>query len=165
MLNQHQAVVQASKFILGSEFQEGVDIKTYITKEQRVAIIDMVVDMFQKNEADLSTEARVKFDTTQKLRTYTNGLVTNWFNKSKELNGGTKYEAKNPGSRAGSGDDQLKALKNLKTNLTLKGASSEALAKVEAAIEARVSAISASAPIKTKAVDVNVLPENLRDLV
>lgn len=165
MLNQHQAVFQATKFILGSEFKEGVDIKTYITKEQRAAVIDLVVDMFQKNEAELSERARAKFDTVQKLRTYTNGLVTNWFNKGKDLNGGVDYEVKNPGSRAGAGDEQLKTLKNLKANLVLKGASAEAIAKVDAVIEARISAITETSAVKLKEVNVELLPEELRGLV
>ena len=84
------------------------------------------------------------------------GLVNNWLRKDGRLNGGVKYTAKNPGSRSGSGDEAIRAMK------TLLSVTTDASAKLEiqAAIEAR------QAELKPK-VEVNVaaLPESLRHLV
>lgn len=165
ILSQHEAVVQATKSILGEMFIEGTDVKEYITKDQRYAVIDMVTNMLATGEADLSVEARAKFDTPAKLRSYTNGLVCNWFNKSKHLNGGVKYETKNPGSRAGSGDEQIKALKALRSNVMAKGGNTEALAKIDEAINARMAVISETTPVKLKDINIDALPTELRDLV
>jgi hypothetical protein len=164
-LNQHQAVISATKFTLGESFQAGADIKTYVTKDQRSAIIDLVCSMMNEGEAELSPEARSKFDTAQKLRTYVNGLVTNWFNKSKELNGGMKYEAKNPGSRIGSGDATLKALKALKANLEgNESTPADLIIKVEGKIAERINELKV---VTKKTIEFNAedLPSDIRELV
>lgn len=166
---QHEAVIVATKNVLGDAFQEGVDVKTYITKEQRAAVIDQVVAMFNEGAADLSEKATAKFDSASKLRNYTCGLVTNWFNRSRELNGGVKHEAKNPGSRQGSSDPQLKQLRQLR-EVTVASGNTVAIAKVDAAIEARTAEIESEreanrAKAKISKIDINLLPEDLRDLL
>lgn len=143
-LTQHAAVVAATKLILGSDFQEGVDIKTYVTKEQKSAITDEVTRMLAEGEAELSKEARAKYDDAKKLRSYTAGMVTNWFLKSKELNGNTKHEIKNPGSRAGSGDEKVKQMRALRAQLVAMG-NDDAVAKIDEAIKARLAEIKAAA--------------------
>ena len=77
--------------------------------------------------------------------------------RNTRLNGSEKYEAKNPGSRAGSGDEQIKALKALKSTLT----SLEDIEAIDKAIETRTAEIK---PIKTVAINVNALPEAFRHL-
>src|ERR1017187_7779629 len=47
------------------------------------------------------------------LKAYVSGLQSNWLRKDKRLNGGVKYTAKNPGSRAGSTDPAIKAMRLL----------------------------------------------------
>lgn len=44
---------------------------------------------------------------------YVSGLVNNWIRKAPEFNNDTMYKAKNPGSRAGSGDEQVREMKKL----------------------------------------------------
>lgn len=163
ILTQHAAVVFATKSILGDAFKPGVDVKTYVTKEQKAAITSAVTEMLATGEADLSIEARAKFDTEKKLYAYTAGMVTNWFNKSKDLNGDVKYVTKNPGSRIGAGNDQLSALKALRSNLVAKNASPESVAKIDAAINGILGELKAKTGVKD--VDMSLIPEELRDLV
>ena len=165
MKNQHQAVVSAAKEVLGTRFQSGVDIKSYVTKEERTKVIALVVAGFMAGEVEMSDEARVKYSDAKSLTGYTNGLVTNWFNKSKELNGGVKYEAKNPGARAGSNDEQIQEMKLLQKKLEAAG-NVEGAAKVAAAIVGRLEELKATkASAALREVDASKLPEELRDLI
>lgn len=115
---------------------------------------------FTNGTVELSAEAAAKYDTEAKLKSYTQGLVSNWLRKDVRLNGGSKYETKNPGSRAGSGDDTVKALRALRSTLT----NADQIAEVEMEIAARIAAFKAS---KTPKVEINaeLIPENLRHLV
>lgn len=142
-LTQSAAVVSATKLILADDFQAGVPVLSYITKEQRAAVVDEVTRMLVEGEADISAEALAKYG--DKLRSkYVAGMVTNWFTKGKELNGGVKHEIKNPGARAGSGDAKLKQMRDLRAQLVAMSASPDAVAKVDEAISARVAEIKAS---------------------
>jgi len=158
-MNQKEAVFTAVNNVLAENninFDAGTDAKTLITKTLRASIVDVVVAGFKSGEVELSAEAVTKFDSDQKLKTYTGGLVTNWLNKDKRLNGGMAYVAKNPGSRAGSGDPQLKALKALIAQVE-----PEARAEIQAAIDARISEIKPTS--SAKEVDYSALPESIRN--
>jgi len=81
-----------------------------------------------------------------------------YLRKDKRLNGGEKYEIKNPGSRAGSGDDMLKALKALRSTLT----DDDAIASIDEAIDNRIAELSV---VKKVTIDPESLPEHLRHLI
>lgn len=90
------------------------------------------------------------------LLKYIPGLVNNWVRKDKRLNGGTTYQAKNPGSRMGAGDEQLKNLKLLLAAVT----DEETKSKVQAAIAQR------QEELKPKAnINIEALPPHLRAFV
>jgi len=165
MKSQHEAVIAATKAVLGSRFEAGMDVKEVATKEDKQAVVAAVVKMFQADEAALSDEAKVKYADVKALIGYVGGLVTNWWNKSKELNGGVKYEAKNPGARAGSQDEQIKEMKNLQKHLEAAG-NTEGAAKVALAINARLEEIKALKSVtKLPAVDTSKLPAELRAMI
>src|SRR5665213_1962213 len=85
------------------------------TKPQLQQIYEYVALELHEGRAFLKPESRIKYATLESLRKdYVPGMVSNWIRKDLRLNGGEKYETKNPGSRAGQGDDQLKNLKALK---------------------------------------------------
>jgi hypothetical protein len=137
---QHAAVVAASQLILGSDFQAGVDIRSYITKAQKEAVVDEVTRMLVEGEAEISAAALAKYG--DKLRSqYVVGMVSNWFMKSKTLNGGVKHEVKNPGSRAGAKDEKVSELRALRKNMEAVGAGEEVIAKIDAAIQERLGEI------------------------
>lgn len=126
-----------------------------LSDAQRKEVMDLVVAGLVSGDIEMSDKARAKHDTEAKMRVYASGLVTNWLNKSKELNGGVKYVAKNPGARSGS--DEFKQAVALKKYLTEKGLD------IPAELE---KFITEHTPVKTeKVADVSALPEHLQRLV
>lgn len=156
-MKQNDAVFQAVCSVLDAQ---SFDSAVELTKDQRDSVIGIVTEGIMSGSVDFSTEAKAKHDTPAKVKSYTVGMVSNHLRKDKRLNGGSKYEIKNPGSRAGSGDDQLKALKALRSITT----DSENLASIDEAIANRTAELQAS---KQKAVTINVdaLPKEFRHLV
>lgn len=92
----------------------------------------------------------------KELKKYTVGLVNNWMRKDKALNGGVKYEVKNPGSRTGSGDESLK---NAKLLLSVTE-EAEARQQIQAYITRRIGELK---PKKT--IDLSALPPELQKFV
>jgi hypothetical protein len=155
-MKQNDAVFQAVKEVLG---QDSFSSAVMLTKDQRATVIDVVTAAIMNGSVDFSAEAKLKHDTPAKVKTYTTGMVSNHLRKDKRLNGGTKYEIKKPGSRAGSGDAALKAMKTLRDTLT----DEAQIAAVDEAIEKRTAEL-ATAKKKVE-IDVELLPESLRHLV
>lgn len=161
MVNQKEGVYGAVVAFCeenGIQFDDGMKFEP--TKEQRATIVEMVAQAMNAGEIDLSTEARAKYADFDKLKSYCNGLVSNWLRKDLRLNGNTPHEIKNPGSRAGAGDQVIKELKKLKSTLT----SADELAAVDAEIQKRLASVQAA---KAKSIEINadLIPEELRHLV
>jgi len=87
---------------------------------------------------------------------YIPGLVNNHVRKDARLNGGTKYEPKRPGSRSGSGDESVKAMRTL-LSVTADPALKN---QIQQAIDARLLELKPKVEIKAE-----LLPESLRHLV
>jgi hypothetical protein len=140
----------------GVPFEDGNHVQ--FSKEDRATVIGMICEAFNADEIELSESAQAKFSTPVKLRSYANGLVSNWLRKDVRMNGGTKYAAKNPGSRAGQGDETVKNLRLLKKTLT-------DVAQIEACdseIASRLAEIKASkAPVAK--IDYDAIPASLRE--
>jgi hypothetical protein len=148
-LTQKEAVFVAVKSLFsqsGRTFIEGTKIE--LSKDERATVTQMVVEGINSGDVAFSDEAAQKHATADKVKAYVSGMVGNWLTKDKRLNGGSKYEPANPGSRAGQGDEILKNLKALKTTLS----DAAHLAAVDAEIESRKQLIAAS---KTPAIAVN----------
>lgn len=162
-LSQHSAVVQVTQAHFGERFVPGSDVKEYATKSDKQAIAAEIAKRMLEGEVELSDAARAKYGESVESLTskYVVGMVTNWFNKSKELNGGVKYETKNPGSRAGAGDPQMKELRLLRKQLADLG-NDEGVSRVDQAIAERIAELkpAATAPIINK----DLLPDFLKDL-
>lgn len=160
-MNQRESVYQSTMNVLADAeiaFDDGQNVEDVVTKELRKSVIAVVTASIISGETEMSTEGRAKYCDEQKMRNYVSGLVSNWFRKDKRLNGGVKHEIKNPGSRVGSGDEQLKALKALRATKT---DDADALAAIDEAIAAR------KAEVGTKKVEVTeaqlaLIPEGLR---
>lgn len=161
MVNQKTAVTNAvlslfPDYAMGGE----VKLSMLLTKESKDNIKSIVFAGFQANEISMSDAAVLKYSGNEAgLKKYSNGLVDNWLRKNPDFNAGEKYEIKNKGSRAGSGDETVRALRALKKTTT----DSEVLAEIETALQARLAEIKPAA----KAVEINVeaLPEHLKHLV
>lgn len=143
---QKEAVFTAVTNVCGE--QDGVYTPS---KEQRAQVNNILFEGFRAGTIELERE----YNDTD-LKSYSSSLQSNWLRKDKRLNGGIIYAAKNPGSRAGSGDASLKAMRALMTTLTSETEKSE----VQSYIDARVTEIAAS---KTKkvVVDFSALPADL----
>lgn len=145
-MNQKEAVFQAVINVVGVQ-HEGVKYEP--TKEQRAQISMVLIEGFKSGDINLDRE----FDETG-LKSYVSGLLSNWLRKDTRLNGGTKYEAQNPGSRAGVADPQLKAMRALLTTLT----DDADRAEVQKHIDARVAEINKA---KAPTIDFSKLPPEL----
>lgn len=160
-MNQREAVYTTTLNALadaGVAFDDGQNVEDVVTKDMRKSIIACISSAILKGEVEMSAEGRVKYADEPKMRNYVSGLVSNWFRKDKRLNGGVKHEIKNPGSRAGAGDEQLKALKTLRATKT---DDADALKAIDEAIASR------KAELGTKKVEIteemlSLIPADLR---
>ena len=146
---QKEAVFNAVTHILGENFPEGSAVE--LSKEERSQVNMILFEGFRAGTIELDREY-----TDSELKAYVSGLQSNWLRKDKRLNGGISYMPKNPGSRAGQGDAQLKALRALlKTQVD-----PTKIAEIQSYIDKRVSEIGVA---KAKTVTVNVadLPAEL----
>lgn len=166
-MKQREAVYKVTTEVLASrniEFTPGeTDVKDVATADIRSEITRKLVNLFQEGQVEFkSTESnQAKLSDEPKLRSYVTGLITNWFNKDTNLNGGSKYQAKNPGSRAP--DSQLREMRILKKRLEAKG-DAGAVARVDQAIAERIQELKAAKSPEIPAANVENLPEFLRDL-
>ena len=157
--SQKEAVFSAVSSVIseaGITVNEGESFSTYLNRELRAQVTNILVEGFNGGTIALDKS----FSSEAELRTYCSGLTSNWLRKDSRLNGGVKYAAKNPGSRVGSSDPQLKAMRAL---LSTKTDASEK-AEIQSFIDARVSEVKASRkPAKT--IDLSALPEELQHMV
>jgi hypothetical protein len=157
--SQKEAVFSAVSSVLseaGISVIEGEGYSSQLNRELRAQVTNILVEGFNSGSITLDKS----FTTEAELRTYCSGLTSNWLRKDERLNGGVKYEAKNPGSRVGSSDASLKAMRAL---LGTKTDPSEK-AEIQTFIDARVIEIKASRK-PAKPIDVAALPAELRSMV
>lgn len=157
-MSQKEAVYSAVTSVLAEnniEVSEGTDVSTLMTRELRSQVNQVLFEGFRNGSVELDREYN-----DSDLKAYVSGLQSNWLRKDKRLNGGAKYTAKNPGSRLGSSDPQLKAMRALLTT----DISAEEKAEVQQYISARVSEIQAS-KVKKVTIDTSVLPAALQSFV
>ena len=146
-MSQKEAVFQAVKNVCG-------EAESYApSKEQRAQVNAILFEGFRTGTIELEKTEISDSD----LKSYVSGLQSNWLRKDKRLNGNVAYVAKNPGSRAGSGDPQLKAMRSLLSTLS----SESDKAEVQAHIDLRVSEIQATKAQKSVTIDFSALPADL----
>ena len=160
MMNQRQATVSAIVSVLAErgyhyEFNGETHVSEVLTRADIEKVKEILVSGFNTGKIEMSNEGRSKYINKPELRNYISGLVNNWIRKAPEFNGGNKYEAKNPGSRAGSGDDQLKEMKKLLSVTT----DPRAKTLIEQAINSRIAELKADNQVE---IDISKLPEELR---
>ena len=153
-LSQKEAVYNAVTSVLNENnvsVSEGTDVSTLMTRELRSQVNQILFEGFRSGSVELDREYN-----DSDLKAYVSGLQSNWLRKDKRLNGGAKYSAKNPGSRIGSSDPQLKAMRALLSTLS----SESDRAEVQSAIDTRVSEIQAL-KVKKVTIDTESLPADL----
>jgi len=167
-MKQNEAVVTYTKQVLGSSFNSSAPISSYVTEEQRREIVSLMLEGFISGEVVLAQRSAGKLDDDKALRSYASSVVANWFNKAPQINGGGKYEAKNPGSRT---NPQIKQATEVLKNLIASGAEETKIVEVKNFIANVRAEMVASKPAKTprqnkaKQLDLSSIPEHLRALV
>lgn len=158
-LSQKEAVYNAVTSVLSENnisVSEGTDVSTLMTRELRSQVNQILFEGFRSGSVELDRE----FSDTD-LKAYVSGLQSNWLRKDKRLNGNTQYVAKNPGSRVGSADPSLKAMRALLSTLTTESEKAE----VQGYIDAKVAEIQATKSAKKVNIDISALPAELRSKV
>lgn len=145
MMNQREAVFTVVSSVVG-DIQPNT--KVSLNDRQKEIVHSTLVQMFLNGEAEIKGVR-----TDDYLKKYVPGLVNNWLRKDLRLNGNTPYVTKNPGSRAGSGDESLKAMRALLAATT----DSTARAIIQGEIDKRVSELKPKPTL-----DISKLPEHLR---
>lgn len=159
-MKQKEAVLKAIGSVLAENNRSISDgEKVELSKDERAKVIDIIFTGFKNEEIELSVEYP-----ESDLKAYTSSLLNNWLRKAKELNGGNRYVAKNPGSRAGQQDEMLKNLRLLLKAKQAAQAPKEQLEQIQVAIDQRLAEVRAS-KVKTPEIDISALPEKLRHLV
>jgi hypothetical protein len=143
--NQRDAVYNAVVAVIGE-----VNGKVDLSKTQKAEVHSRLFSEFKAGNVEHSN-----LPDDEKLTKYIPGLVNNWVRKDPRLNGGTKYTAKNPGIRAGSGDESIKVMKQLLAMTP----DASAKAEIQAAIDARVRELKPK-----KVLNIEALPVSLRHL-
>jgi len=149
-MKQKDAVFNAVVAVKGtSDFSGAVTL----TKEERSTVASTLFAGIRNGTVASGDELKSADDT--KLTGYISGLVSNWLRKDTRLNGGVAYVAKNPGTRTGSGDESLKAMRALYGSTT----DEEARAEIQSEIDKRIAELKPK-----KVINVAALPESLRHL-
>lgn len=151
-MKQKDAVYQAVTETMGN-----VDGAYKPTKEQRLEMITLLATGINNGEIDYTLD---RADMVS-VRTYSSGLLSNWLKKDTRLNGGAKYEAKNPGSRKGGTDPMIRELRKVKAQYTKLG-ETDKVTIVEQAISKRLAEITI---VKVSEPDVSKLPEDIQILL
>lgn len=148
-MNQKEATYNAICHVTGFDGDGAFSI----TPEQRKQVNAILFTGFRAGTIEIA----VDFD-DKDLKSYVSGLQSNWIRKDKRLNGNVKYEAKNPGSRAGTGDAMLKNLRALHSQVT----EPTEKAEIQGYIDARTTELSVA---KQVVIDAAVLPEALKRFI
>lgn len=155
MMNQRTAAVQTVLNILADrgvvyELNGVQTVKSFLNADDKTKIIDEMCAMYVRGEYIITTEPK-----GAELRKYVSGLINNWITKAPEFNGGNKHVIKNPGSRAGASNPEVKNMRLLLDQVS----DPETKALIQAEIDARTQ------PKATATIDASFLPESLRHLV
>ena len=169
MSSQKEAVVNIVLSVLASngiDYELGGEkrVKDIVTSDMKAEMRSLVFEGFKTETIGLTAESAAKYlnDDTE-LKKYVNNVLNNWINKHPEFNAmfpesGGVYRAKNPGSRTGQGDEQIRELRKLRKLAT----DPESIAEIDEAIATRQAEIK---PAKSVTINVEALPEHLRRLV
>ena len=147
MMNQRSAVFAAVTAVMG----EPSDSKVSPNKDQLKEIHALVVDAFKTGQVELKDASTRN---AEWIARYVPGLVNNWLRKDERLNGGGKYQPKNPGSRPA--DESMKAMRALLA-ITIDPSQR---AEIEAAMEQRKTELHPKVELK-----IDALPPALRRFV
>ena len=161
-MNQKDGVTNAILSVLnerGVEYVMGgeITVNEVLTSEDKANVRAIVANGLASGLISITDEAKERH-ASDGFKKYTNGLVNNWIKKNKDFNCGKAYVPKNPGSRAGSGDEQIREMRKLLKTTN----DQEQIDLIQSMIDKRLEEIK---PKETVTINVDALPEALRHLV
>lgn len=159
-MKQKEAVYKTVCECIGQERTEKDEALT-LTAEQKTTIRGILFQGFRDEQIELKEEKKPKLSDDKWLSAYVSGLLNNWMRKDNRFNGGVKYVARNPGSRAGAGDAVLKELRKL---AKIHANDDVKMKEINKHIEKRKEEIAADKNSKIE-VDMSKIPAGLRNLV
>jgi hypothetical protein len=160
MVSQKQAVTNAVLTVI-PDYELGGEtrLSEVLTDAGKKEVRSILFGGFMTGQIEMSEEGKAKyFGDAKELNKYISGLLNNWMRKNVDFNNGSKNEVKNPGSRSGTGDEQIKALKSL-LKVT---ADNDVKKEIQEAITERLAEIK---PALAVTINVDALPAHLRYLV
>lgn len=160
-VNQRTATVNTILSVLNDrgveyELNGEITISEVLEPTDKTKVREILFTMFRQGQVEYKESFQSKVDDDKELKSYISGLVNNWIRKAKEFNNGQAYKAKNPGSRAGSTDPQVKEMRKL-LSVTADPTAKEA---IQSALDAKLAEIKASKNEAT--INVEALPAELR---
>lgn len=161
-MNQKTAVCNALIAVLAErgvtyELGGSTPISEVLTDKDTATVRANIQAGFRAGEIEMTAESKAKYADDGEMKKYVSGLVNNWIRKNKEFNGGEVYQPKNPGSRAGSQDEQVKQMKLLLSATQ----DVETKALIQSEIDKRIAEIK---PTKKVEFDISKLPDSLKHL-
>ena len=154
MITQKEAVFNAVVSIMGDAFSEGMDCGAWFKAHPEAkAQLQATVLEGANSTYDVKSEQ-------ENMNTYVQGLISNHLRKDTRINGGDKYVAANPGSRAGQGDTEIKAAR---AAIKTFAEGDPRIEQFQSFIDTKLATIKAAKAVKE--IDLDSLPEELKALV
>lgn len=169
-MSQKEIIFNAIVEVAGSP----VDNTISLTKDQRKEVAAILVQATVDGQIKINGKTKNYDFTTeegmQNVENYWPGTIDNWLRKDTRLNGGVKYETKNPGSRAGMQNKQVKATRGYIKSLEEAQANGEDVSEKLELATSTLEKLLAEEAIKRaeklrKKYSADDLPEELRHLV
>lgn len=146
VMKQKEAVLAAVMSVFAENQVEFIQkhsaAKSMLSDGMYSSVVDIVTEGIKSGHVSFSDAAHEKYHSDDLKRDYVKSMVNNWLKKDERLNGGVEYKPKNPGSRTGVTDPEIKNLKLLLKSGKLK--TKEAEDKVKERIEAKKAELRAS---------------------
>ena len=160
--NQRTATVNAILSVLQDnginyELNGDTPVKEVLNDSMKSQVRELLFAAFRAGQVEYKASFQSKVDDDSELKKYISGLVNNWIRKAKEFNSGNTYQAKNPGSRAGSTDSKVKEMRKLLSVTT----DPQAKAMIQQAIDERVAEIRAEK--QEIEIDYSNIPAHLKE--
>jgi len=163
-VNQKSATVNTILAVLSDrgvdyELNGQTPISQVLNDSDKAKVREILFTQFKQGQVEYKSSFQSKVDDDSELKKYISGLVNNWIRKAKEFNSGQTYKAKNPGSRTGSQDPEVKEMRKLLSVTT----DPQSRTMIEQAISKRIAELKA----EQNQVEINVdnLPAHLRHLI
>jgi hypothetical protein len=158
-MNQREATVNCILSVLeerGVEYELNgpTPISEVLTPDDKKNVRSILITMFQQGKVDFKDSS--KLQDTKYMTDYISGLVNNWIRKAPEFNNNATYQAKNPGSRQGSQDEQVREMKKLLSTVQDQATKDVIQSHIDARLAELKPAIS---------VNLDLIPESLRHLI